>query len=38
MIKILQAQITEEWMALIEAIQDRDSKLESAGDIHRFNR
>ena len=33
-----QARITQEWMALIEAIQDRDNKLESAGDIHRFNR
>ena len=33
-----QGKINQEWMALIEAIQDRDTKLESAGDIHRFNR
>ena len=32
-----QARITREWMALIEAIQERDNKLESAGDIHRFS-
>ena len=37
-VKETQARITQEWMSLIEAIQDRDTKLESAGDIHRFNR
>ena len=37
-VKEIQTSINDEWMSLIEAIQDRDSKLESAGDIHRFNR
>ena len=34
----MQANLTQEWMSLIEAIQERDKKLESAGEIHRFNR
>ena len=25
-------------MSLIEAIQERDKKLEAAGEVHRFNR
>ena len=25
----------QEWMSLIEAIEERDKKLESAGEIHR---
>jgi len=37
-VKEMQASLMEEWMALIEAIQERDTKLESAGEIHRFNR
>ena len=36
--KEVQANLTQEWMSLIEAIQERDKKLESAGEIHRFNR
>merc|ERR1712106_78007 len=37
-VKEVQQKLTEEWMSLIEAIQERDKKLESAGEIHRFNR
>merc|ERR1719347_742959 len=37
-VKEVQGKLTAEWMSLIEAIQERDKKLESAGEIHRFNR
>ena len=38
MIHDIQSKISRDWLSLIEAIQERDSKLEAAGDIHRFNR
>jgi len=37
-VKDVQSKLTAEWMSLIEAIEERDKKLESAGEIHRFNR
>jgi len=37
-VKEVQAKLTEEWMSLMEAIQERDKKLEFAGEIRRFNR
>ena len=34
-VKEVRAKVTEEWMSHIEAIEERDKKLESAGEIHR---
>ena len=34
----MQADLTNAWLALIAAIEQRDAELESAGEIHRFNR
>ena len=36
--KEVQATLTEEWRSLIEAIEERDKKLESAREMHRINR
>jgi spectrin beta len=33
--KEVQAMLTEEWRSLIEAIEERDKKLKSAGEMHR---
>ena len=33
--KEVQAKLTEEWRSLIEAIEERDKKLKSAGEMHR---
>ena len=34
----VQADLSERWFELIRSIEERDKKLESAGEIHRFNR
>ena len=37
-VSAVQAKLTDEWRDLITAIEERDSALEAAGEIHRFNR
>ena len=37
-VKAVQAQLADAWYELIKAIEARDEALESAGEIHRFNR
>ena len=37
-INAVQAELADEWYRLIKAIEARDEALESAGEIHRFNR
>jgi hypothetical protein len=34
----VQAELAKRWFQLIRDIEERDKKLESAGEIHRFNR
>jgi hypothetical protein len=34
----VQGELAERWFQLIRTIEERDKKLESAGEIHRFNR
>jgi spectrin beta len=37
-VKEVQSDLTNRWLELIQAIEKRDQALESAGEIHRFNR